>query len=86
MRRGRGRTPHLTAALPEGVDFRAIEGVAPFDESPDSDAISELWLRYIRASLYSERHWGSAYYGWSVVDGFQSLILNLACICWLANN
>ena len=84
MRRGRGCTPHLTAALPQGVDFRAIEGVAPFDESPDSESISELWLRYLRASLYSGRLWGSAYYGWSVIDGLQALVLNLACISWLA--
>ena len=84
MRRGRGCTPHLTPALPEGVDFRTIEGVASFDESPEADSISELWLRYIRASLFSGRLWGSAYYGWSVVDGLQALILNLACISWLA--
>ena len=84
MRRGRGATPHLTGALPHGVDFRAIEGVAPFDESPEVESISELWVRYLRASLFSGRMWGSAHYGWSVVDGLQALVLNLVCISWLA--
>ena len=84
MRRGRGLTPKLSVVLPEGVDFRAIEGVGPFVESPDSSEIYELCLRWIRSSLHGSRLWGSAHYGWSIVDGLQSMVLNIACAGWIA--
>ena len=84
MRRGRGETPFLTAELPCSVDFRRIEGVGPFSESPDHEQISELFLRYARATLLGRRTWGSAYYGWTLVDGLQAMILNLACAVWVA--
>ena len=84
MRRGRGVTPFLTAELPCSVDFRRIEGVGPFTQSPDSEQISELFLRYVRATLIGRRTWGSAYYGWSLVDGLQAMILNLACAVWVS--
>ncbi len=84
MRLGRGKSPLLTPELPQGIDFRAISGVSGFDESPDAEQISELYTRYLRATLHSERGWGSAYYGWSVVDGLQALVLNVACSAWIA--
>ena len=84
IRRGRGLTPFLSAALPSGVPFGAIDGVAPFRDSPDSAAINELCLRWIRASIHGSRMWGSGHYGWSVVDGLQALALNVACAGWIA--
>ncbi len=85
MRRGRGFTPFLTSELPQDVDFRRIDGVAPFTESPDCEQISELFLRYARATLIGRRTWGSAYYGWSLIDGLQAMVLNLACAVWVSN-
>jgi len=84
MRRGRGSTPFLTSELPRSVDFRHIDGVASFTESPDSNQISELFLRYARATLIGRRTWGSAYYGWSLTDGLQAMVLNLACAVWVS--
>ena len=84
VRKGRGLTPRLSAALPEGVAFSMVEGVAPFTDSEDSDLIDELCLRWVRSSLHGSRLWGSAHYGWSVVDGLQSLVLNIACAGWIA--
>lgn len=84
IRRGRGVTPVLSAVLPHGVAFSAIEGVGPFSESPDQAAIDDLCLRWIRSSLHGARMWGSAHYGWSVVDGLQALVLNVACSGWIA--
>lgn len=84
IRRGRGRTPVLSAALPRDVAFAAIDGVGPFSDSPHASAIDELCLRWIRSSLHGSRLWGSAYYGWSIVDGLQTLVLNVACAGWLA--
>ena len=84
MRLGRGRTPFLTAELPSGVDFRAVAGVAGCEDSPDLASIAELFTRYLRATLHAGRAWGSAYYGWSVTDGLQAVVLNTACILWIA--
>jgi lysine-N-methylase len=84
VRRGRGLTPMLSSVLPSGVRFQAIEGVGPFSESPDAAAIDELCLRWVRATLYGSRAWGSAHYGWSIVDGLQALVLNIACAGWIA--
>lgn len=85
MRRGRGLTPFLTSELPVSVDFRRIDGVAPYSESPDSEQIFELFLRYTRATLIGRRTWGSAYYGWSLTDGLQAMVLNLACAVWVSH-
>ena len=84
MRRGRGATPMISSALPEQVSFAAINGVGSFAESPDANAIEELTVRWIRATLHGARAWGSAHYGWSVVDGLQGVVLNLACAGWVA--
>lgn len=84
IRRGRGKTPRLSSALPSGVAFNAVAGVGPFADSPDAEAIDELGVRYMRASLHGARTFGSAYYGWSIVDGLQVLALNVACAAWIA--
>ena len=84
VRRGRGLTPMLSSALPSGVRFQAIEGVGPFSESSDSAEMDELCLRWIRATLHGSRAWGSAHYGWSIIDGLQALVLNVACAGWIA--
>ena len=78
------RRPQLSSALPSDVSFDAIRGVGPFADSPDARAIDELGVRYLRASIYGGRTFGSAYYGWSVVDGLQVLVLNMACAAWIA--
>ena len=84
IRRGRGLTPFLSSALPSEIPFGAVEGVGPFGDSPDSGAIDDLCLRWVRASLYGSRMWGSGHYGWSVVDGVQALVLNIASAGWIA--
>lgn len=84
LRRGRGITPTLSSALPSGVPFEAIEGVGPFHESADAQSIDELCIRYVRATLHGGRTYGSAYYGWPVIDGLQVLVLNVACAGWIA--
>jgi len=38
----------------------------------------------VRATLHGGRTYGSAYYGWPVIDGLQVLVLNVACAGWIA--
>ncbi|MBI5764407.1 MAG: YkgJ family cysteine cluster protein [Planctomycetes bacterium] len=40
--------------------------------------------RYLRARVLTYSTFGSAYYGWSVLDGLRSLILAVATVGWLA--
>jgi hypothetical protein len=40
--------------------------------------------RYVRATILGGRGWGPGYYGWPIVRGLEALLLNVACIGWLA--
>jgi lysine-N-methylase len=82
--RGKGRVPAVARGLLDGLDFAAIDGVPALSESPDRDAIDQLLSRYARATILGGRAWGAGYYGWTVVRGLQALVLNIACVAWLA--
>lgn len=47
---------------------------------------SRFVTRYLRARVLTHSAFGSAYYGWSVLDGMRSLILAVATIGWLARH
>jgi len=82
--RGKGRAPAVARGLLEDTEFAAISRVPALSESPDRDAIDQLLSRYARATILGNRAWGAGYYGWTVVRGVQALVLNIACIAWLA--
>ena len=82
--RGKGRAPAVARGLLEDTEFAAISRVPALSESPDRDAIDQLLSRYARATILGSRAWGAGYYGWTVVRGVQALVLNIACIAWLA--
>lgn len=82
--RGKGRVPGVARGLLGEVSFDAIQGVSILSESPDRDAIEDLFVRYARATVVGGRAWGAGYYGWPAIRGLQALVLNLACAAWLA--
>ena len=82
--RGRGQVPAVARGLLSGCDFAAIDAVPTLSESPDRDAIDQLFSRYARATLLGNRGWGAGYYGWPAIRGLQALVLNIACTAWLA--
>ncbi len=65
----------------------AADGVAARAETIASGTDTEssrLVTRYLRARVLTHSAFGSAYYGWSVLDGMRSLILAVATIGWIA--
>ena len=82
--RGRGQVPSVARGLLQGVAFEKIAGIPALSESPDRDAIDQLLARYARATILGGRAWGAGYYGWPAVRGLQALVLNIACVAWLA--
>ena len=61
--------------------FATVDGL---DATVDDEAIDDLLSRWLRASILGGRAWGAGFYGFSVVEGLQALVLNLACVGWLA--
>lgn len=84
FKRGKGASPHIAAGWPENIDLRAVETVGPAVDENVAAAIDELMTRYLRATILGGRAWGAGYYGWSMVEGLQALLLNVAVIGWLA--
>ncbi len=82
--RGKGRVPAVARGLLNAASFDQIAQVPILSESPDRDAIEDLFVRYARATIVGGRAWGAGYYGWPAVRGFQALVLNIACAAWLA--
>jgi lysine-N-methylase len=82
--RGKGRVPNVARGLLGDVTFDAIRAVPILGESPDRDAIEDLFVRYARGTIVGGRAWGAGYYGWPAVRGLQALVLNIACAAWLA--
>lgn len=79
-----GIVPRIGSDWPEGVGFAAVERIAPVGASDDLAGIDELLGRYMRATLHGRRAWGAGYYGWPVATGLAALLVNIACVGWLA--
>lgn len=76
---GTGQLPSLHPDLGE-VPFAALEG--SFGALPDES--EELLTRYFRVKIQGMHFCGPAYYGMSLVEGFQALALVLPVTLWIA--
>lgn len=81
---GRGFAPVIGANWPANVELSLIERISGAADEREAKAIDELITRYVRVTILGGRAWGFGYYLWPAVMGLQALILNLACIGWLA--
>lgn len=75
----RGQTPQLQECFAE-VPFDRIE--QPWGELPDGT--DELLTRYLRVKLQGLHFCGRAYYDVPLTEGFQSLVLIIPAIFWIA--
>jgi hypothetical protein len=66
------------------VDLREVETINPPSDGCEVAAIDDLLTRWLRATILGGRAWGAGYYGWSMISGLQALLLNVACVGWLA--
>jgi lysine-N-methylase len=82
--KAKGLVPRIGLGWPDGIGFAAVERIAPLGSSSDLAAIDELVTRYARATLLGRRAWGAGYYGWPVTLGLGAMVLNIACVGWLA--
>lgn len=82
--RGRGVTPPVGVDWPTDVPLEYVERIVPTSDPSEAAAIDDLMTRYLRASIIGQRYWGAAYYGWPITRGLLALLLNLACVGWLA--
>lgn len=78
---GRGELPSLPRGWSGPVSFGAVVAL---NERVEEDAIDDLLSRWLRATILGGRAWGAGFYGFSIVEGLQALVLNLACVGWLA--
>jgi lysine-N-methylase len=63
------------------LSFEDVERVKPASGvSADCEA---LMMRYLRASILTRQAFGKAYYGWSILDGLNALLLACPTIGWL---
>ena len=76
---GRGSAAPLQDCFTE-VPFEAME--LPFGELPDE--FEEILTRYLSVKLQGLHFCGPAYYGIPLVEGFRSLVLIVAAMCWIA--
>ena len=76
--RGTGNVPPLQSVFRE-VPFEALE--QPFGFPAECE---ELWTRYFRVKVQGLHFCGGAYYGESLVEGFQSLALIFPATMWIA--
>lgn len=80
---GRGVSPRIGEGW-SSVDLRAVNDVEPASAPDQAAMIDDLMTRWMRATVLGGRTWGAGYYGWSMIDGLQAMILNAACVGWLA--
>ena len=80
---GRGPAPVIGPGW-KSVNLKRVSAIAPACDDPHAAAIDDLMTRWLRATILGSRAWGAGYYGWSMVDGLQALLLNAACVGWLA--
>lgn len=76
---GRGSAAPLQDCFTK-VPFDAME--QPFGELPEE--FEEILTRYLSVKLQGLHFCGPAYYGISLVEGFRSLVLIVAAMCWIA--
>jgi len=81
---GRGIVPDVIADWPRGVAFAQVEAVRPAEDEAEIEAITDLIVRFMRATILGARFFGAGYYGWSAIDGLAATTLNLPVIGWLA--
>jgi lysine-N-methylase len=81
---GRGPAPRIGMDWPDRVDLRDVERIGPARDAEQVAMIDDLMTRYLRAIVLGSRAWGAGYYGWPIVRGLQTLLLNVACMGWLA--
>ena len=84
FKRGAGAAPRIGEGWPAEVPMESVGRVALGADHDDVKAIDDLVTRYMRATILGGRCWGAGYYGWSMVDGLQALLLNVAVIGWLS--
>jgi lysine-N-methylase len=76
---GRGSATPLQDCFKE-VPFDALE--QPFGDLPEE--FEEILTRYLSVKLQGLHFCGPAYYGIPLVEGFRSLVLIVAVMCWIA--
>ncbi len=76
---GQGSAAPLQDCFNE-VPFEAMD--QPFGEIPDE--FEEILTRYLSVKLQGLHFCGPAYYGIPLVEGFRSLVLIVAAMCWIA--
>ncbi|MGI9014128.1 MAG: YkgJ family cysteine cluster protein [Phycisphaerales bacterium] len=81
---GRGTAPHIAEEWPDNVNLREVETVGPAENEAETAAIDDLMTRWLRATVLGSRTWGAGYYGWPIVAGLSSMMLNVAVVSWLA--
>lgn len=69
--------------IANATDAAAERADAVTPANSTDDAVRFI-TRYLRARLLTHSAFGSAYYGWSILNGIHSLILAVATIGWLA--
>lgn len=77
--RGAGRTPVLQEGL-EAVSFCDIEGMT--GELPAG--VNALLTRYLRVKVQGMHFCGRAFYDIPLIEGFQTLILAVVVVFWIA--
>lgn len=76
---GKGNAAPLQDCFEE-VPFEAME--QSYGNIPDD--FDEILTRYLRVKLQGLHFCGPAYFGIPLVEGFQSLVLIIPVICWIA--
>ncbi len=66
------------------VDLHEVETIEPARDANEIAMIDDLMTRWLRAGILGSRMWGAGYYGWSMINGLQAMMLNIACVGWLA--
>lgn len=66
------------------IDLREVDSIRGASDLAQIEMIDDLLTRWLRATVLGGRAWGAGYYAWSMVDGLQALLLNVACVGWLA--
>ena len=74
--------------LPRGWEvadsFASVDTILFAQDESQSAEIDDLITRWLRSTILGGRCWGAGCYGFSIVEGLQALVLNLACVGWLA--
>jgi len=84
FKNGRGLAPVIGVGWPSDVRLEHIGQVTASTDADETAAIDDLLTRWLRATVLGGRAWGAGYYGWSIVGGLQAMMLNVACVGWLA--